>query len=250
MTSPGDKPPQPASQDDSNRDVAPKGGVQWFEGEQPESWHGSTIGPADAEGTQPPQPADQAQTELPTRAPDAPDTEASGEPAPDSTEDGALGDDDPKQGRRRSKTMSRKQMMRQRRRMIAQGTVPEIMDYERPSTRAECRDAKRPCLYVSCRYHLYLDVNPITGSIKLNFPDKEVWQLQETCSLDVAERGGITLEEVGEIMNLTRERIRQVEVNGLDKLRQGNISLHTFVDGRELEIGPQDADELDDDSDE
>jgi DNA-directed RNA polymerase sigma subunit (sigma70/sigma32) len=42
--------------------------------------------------------------------------------------------------------------------------------------------------------------------------------MRETCSLDVADRGGITLEEVGEILNLTRERIRQVEVRGLRKL--------------------------------
>jgi DNA-directed RNA polymerase sigma subunit (sigma70/sigma32) len=62
-------------------------------------------------------------------------------------------------------------------------------------------------------------VNPETGSIKLNFPDKEIWELSETCALDVADRGGITLEEVGAIMNLTRERIRQVETRGLLKLR-------------------------------
>lgn len=145
------------------------------------------------------------------------------------------GDDDKKRGRRRSKTIARKQMLRERRRMLAQGTIPEIADYERPVRRSECREDKRPCLYVSCRYHLYLDVNPMTGSIKLNFPDKEVWELAETCALDVAERGGITLEEVGEIMNLTRERIRQVEVSGLEKLKTGEVPLHTFIDGRELE---------------
>ena len=57
------------------------------------------------------------------------------------------------------------------------------------------------------------------GAIKLNFPHLEVWEMDETCALDVAGRGGITLEEVGEIMNLTRERIRQVEVRGLIKLK-------------------------------
>jgi hypothetical protein len=139
--------------------------------------------------------------------------------------------------RRRSKTIARKQMLRERRRLVSQGLLPEILDYERPQTRAQCRNDKRPCLYVSCRYHLYLDVNPMTGSIKINFPDKEVWQLEETCALDVAERGGITLEEVGDIMNLTRERIRQVEVSGLDKLRQGDASLETFLDGHELVVG-------------
>jgi DNA-directed RNA polymerase sigma subunit (sigma70/sigma32) len=67
---------------------------------------------------------------------------------------------------------------------------------------------------------LYLDVNEETGSIKLNFPDKEVYELEETCALDVAERGGITLEDVGILMNLTRERIRQVEALGLRKVRE------------------------------
>jgi hypothetical protein len=72
---------------------------------------------------------------------------------------------------------------------------------------------------VSCKHHLYLDVNERTGSIKVNFPDLEVWDLPETCALDIADRGGITLEEVGEIMNLTRERIRQLETRGLAKLK-------------------------------
>jgi len=40
-------------------------------------------------------------------------------------------------------------------------------------------------------------VNPSTGSIKLNFPDKEIWEMEETCALDVADRGGITLERWG-----------------------------------------------------
>ncbi|MCO4764116.1 MAG: DNA-binding protein [Myxococcales bacterium] len=104
---------------------------------------------------------------------------------------------------------------------ISEGiALAEYMDYRRPQSRADCASGPRPCPFVSCKHHLYLDVNPNTGSIKINFPDVEVWEMSHTCALDVAERGGITLEEVGSIMNLTRERIRQVEVNGLDKLQQ------------------------------
>jgi len=91
-------------------------------------------------------------------------------------------------------------------------------DYWKPTTRAECVDMERPCPFVSCKYHLYIDVHPVRGSIKLNFPDLEIWEMTETCALDIADRGGITLEEVGEIMNLTRERVRQVETAGLGKL--------------------------------
>ncbi len=129
-------------------------------------------------------------------------------------------------GRRRSRTMSRKEIARELRRQRALGVIdPEVeeiireVDAQRPRSRADCAAGPRPCMYISCKHHLYLDVNPATGSIKLNFPDKEIWEMGETCALDVADRGGITLEEVGAIMNLTRERIRQVETRGLLKLR-------------------------------
>jgi hypothetical protein len=103
---------------------------------------------------------------------------------------------------------------------------------EKPVTRADCASGERPCPFVSCKHHLYLDVSARTGAIKLNFPDLEVWEMVETCALDVADRGGTTLEEVGAIMNLTRERIRQVEVKGLAKLEalKDMTGLRDYVD--------------------
>ncbi|HEY3236805.1 MAG TPA: sigma factor-like helix-turn-helix DNA-binding protein [Polyangiaceae bacterium] len=85
-------------------------------------------------------------------------------------------------------------------------------------TRDQCADGPRPCPLVGCRYHLYLDVSPKTGAIKLNFPDLEVWELPISCALDVADAGGVKLEDVGALMNLTRERIRQIELRALSKL--------------------------------
>jgi len=133
---------------------------------------------------------------------------------------------DPDDERVRGRTLSRKQMTRELRRQQREGTVDpedkelrEQLEENRPKSRADCAEGPRPCLYVSCKYHLYLDVNPRTGSVKLNFPDKELWELSETCALDVADKGGITLEEVGVIMNLTRERVRQVETRGIFHMR-------------------------------
>jgi hypothetical protein len=131
-------------------------------------------------------------------------------------------------GRVRSKTIAPKRLTREEKRLSETLVYPE--DVIRPKTREECRTGTRPCPFVSCSHHLYLDVNPESGAIKLNFPHLEVWEMAETCSLDVADRGGITLEEVGAILNLTRERIRQVEVRGLTK-----IKLHT---GDELGLPP------------
>ena len=124
--------------------------------------------------------------------------------------------------RPRSKTIAMKRLTREELRQGALMYPP--VDIPRPTTREECRGEMRPCPWVACKHHLYLDINPETGSIKINFPDLEPWELKHTCALDVAERGGITLEEVGEIMNLTRERIRQVEVRGLLKLKMGSPS--------------------------
>jgi hypothetical protein len=123
-----------------------------------------------------------------------------------------------RRSRPRSKTIALKRMTRADL-LAGARAYPPVKGIERPKTRAECSGVQRPCPWVSCKHHLYLDINPDTGSIKINFPDLEPWELRDTCALDVAERGGSTLDEVGEVTNLTRERIRQLEVHGLMKLK-------------------------------
>jgi len=124
-------------------------------------------------------------------------------------------------GRIRSKTISAARLSRSER--VAGAELDYPADVQRPRTRGDCADMPRPCPFVSCSHHLYLEVNPESGALKLNFPHLEVDQLAETCSLDVADRGGITLEETGAILNITRERVRQLEVRGLDAMRDGHF---------------------------
>lgn len=61
---------------------------------------------------------------------------------------------------------------------------------------------------------------PDTGSIKFNFPDLEPDEMKDSCALDVAEEHGITLEDTGAVMNVTRERVRQIEEATLQKLTE------------------------------
>lgn len=109
-------------------------------------------------------------------------------------------------------------------------------DIERPRTRGDCVDAPRPCPYVSCKHHLYLDVVTDGGNggrcaprVKLSFPHLEVDELKETCSLDVADRGSQGLEQIGDLINVTRERVRQIEVHGLAKGRR-NKKLRIYAE--------------------
>ena len=90
----------------------------------------------------------------------------------------------------------------------------------RPETRAECEDAVRPCPWVGCTFNLYLDVNAF-GGLKLNWPDRDPLDIdpETSCALDVAARGTTTLVSVGRILNLTRERVRQLEDIALARVR-------------------------------
>ena len=110
------------------------------------------------------------------------------------------------------------------------GTWLDEVEESRPKNRGECRTDQRPCPYVSCRYHLYLDVNTKNGSIKFNFPHLNVWELPASCALDVAEEGGLTLDEVGQLLNLTRERIRQFTNSASARLRE--VAITTGLDHR------------------
>lgn len=91
------------------------------------------------------------------------------------------------------------------------------IDYVRPATRGECINGPRPCPFVSCRHHLFLDVTN-AGGVPLNFPDLQPEEMNESCALDVADRGGVSLEEVGARINLTREAVRLIEVSAFAKV--------------------------------
>mgnify|MGYP001600438607 CR=1 FL=1 len=106
------------------------------------------------------------------------------------------------------------------------GSEMAAVPHERPRTRADCVNGLRPCPFVACEYHLYLDVNHRNGHIKFNFPNLEVWELTETCALDVASHpGNTTLEEIAAVMNMTRERVRQIEEHGLAAAKASKIGV-------------------------
>lgn len=108
---------------------------------------------------------------------------------------------------------------------------------DRPRVRDDCRDGPRPCPWVSCRHHLYLDIVKAGGGVrvKIHYPDLDVDEIPETCSLDVADAGANgkpkTLEQCGVIFNVTRERVRQIEAKAVRKLKIPAADLRVFLGG-------------------
>lgn len=54
----------------------------------------------------------------------------------------------------------------------------------RPRTRRDCADVPRPCPFVGCRYHLWLDEAGEDGELRHHNCDP--FDLEESCALDVA----------------------------------------------------------------
>jgi hypothetical protein len=88
--------------------------------------------------------------------------------------------------------------------------------------------SKRPCSKLNCRHHLAVDWKGRNGSAlgMYVFPDAELDELPETCALDVAQKyDGLPLHDVGTLLSITRERVRQIELKALRKIRRQMASI-------------------------
>ena len=83
---------------------------------------------------------------------------------------------------------------------------------QRPKIRADCAQVPRPCPFVGCRYNMNIDVLS-TGGLRWRQPERN------NCALDLAEKGPYTLDEIGKVMGVSRERIRQEINEAFRKLR-------------------------------
>ncbi len=93
--------------------------------------------------------------------------------------------------------------------------LEDVAGFRFTKTRGEC-GTLRPCPWVSCKYHLYLDVNP-SGTIKINFPGP-IETMVESCALDVADKGGLPFYGLGPLLSISRQRAHQLEGSSLAKL--------------------------------
>lgn len=88
-----------------------------------------------------------------------------------------------------------------------------------PVTRADCIDGPRPCPWTRCKHHLAIDVTRF-GSLRITWPELQIGEILYSCALDVtdANPGGLGLDQIGAICNLTNERVRQIEKRAIEKL--------------------------------
>ena len=119
----------------------------------------------------------------------------------------------------------------------------DAVGHLRPKNRSECVSGPRPCPFMGCRYHLALDVGPEKRGVRtvvvpkglMTDPAGVLSSMADTCALDVADRGPQTLDAVGQVLGVTRERIRQIEAKLVEKLarKRGMLDALEDVEGRQ-----------------
>ena len=117
--------------------------------------------------------------------------------------------------------------------------LPVLSDAEAPSrpvTRGDCADGPRPCPWVSCSHHAIHGV--LLGEAGRDIAEDQVVEAIEamsaSCTLDVADEGGATLEAVAEPWGVTRERIRQLEARALKRVKPRSLGLAADLSEDEL----------------
>ncbi len=93
-----------------------------------------------------------------------------------------------------------------------------------PPPRSQCVDGPRPCDKVRCRYHLWTELaQDKAGNWQLGKGggDTIVPHSQESCALDIADRGPTSSEDIGRYIGTDETRVRQIDRATIDeKLRR------------------------------
>ena len=90
-----------------------------------------------------------------------------------------------------------------------------------PRRRSECLSRKRPCPWVRCKHHfIWLVWDKLRDKSNDEITDC-ITEMKFSCVLDIVDNyREMTLEQIGELLNLTRERVRQIEEKAITRIRK------------------------------
>jgi len=94
----------------------------------------------------------------------------------------------------------------------------------RPKKRADCSSEIRPCPWIGCKHHMFWcftdratprpqsSIQALLEKMTDEQIIEKIISLKETCVLDVIDKlGRATLQDIADLLGITRERVRQIE---------------------------------------
>lgn len=107
-----------------------------------------------------------------------------------------------------------------------ESTIKIIDKIKAPIIRGDCRNIPRPCPFIRCKWHVLWVNSKCRFLLRKDDDVVADWVVSRdpkySCVLDIADRGEATLEEIAQVMNITRERVGQIEGGGKRKKKKGS----------------------------
>ncbi len=93
--------------------------------------------------------------------------------------------------------------------------------HDMPRRRSDCLKRRKPCPWVRCKHHfMWLMWDKLRDKSDHEIADC-ITKMKSSCVLDMVDKyREMTLEQVGQVLNLTRERIRQIEEKAITRVRK------------------------------
>ena len=90
-----------------------------------------------------------------------------------------------------------------------------------PRRRSECLKRKRPCPWARCKHHfIWLVWHKLRDRSDDEITDC-ITKIKHSCVLDIVDNyREMTLEQIGQLLNLTRERVRQIEEKAIRRVQK------------------------------
>ena len=102
---------------------------------------------------------------------------------------------------------------------------------DRPTYRHQYAGGARPCPWIGCNYHLIWTVSKI-DQMSDDKILKVLSEMPETCTLDVADKGGLSFRKLAIALGLSRSRAMQLVIG--DKSTKGAIERLRHISRRHI----------------
>jgi hypothetical protein len=90
--------------------------------------------------------------------------------------------------------------------------LPDLEE-QRPRSRDACASVPRPCPHSACKYHMFFENDPVSGSLRMRPPTILLDSSTCSCALDMAEMRIQSIDEMKYVVGRNPEYLDESHLN-------------------------------------